>query len=158
MPIFVERPEALAELSSKLLDSNDLAENANDFFRAFGPPPYCLPILECHEVPGLLSATESEVSVFQFCFRGRAATTAEALGYDRNDEAGVVFWMEDQGEQGFSYQELVGKAGEVKWEDLTPEEEAYWILEELLERGELQSIYLVLEEARHGNWRENCEQ
>ena len=66
--------------------------------------------------------------------------------------------MEDQGEQGFSYQELVGKAGEVKWEDLTPEEEAYWILEELLERGELQSIYLVLEEARHGNWRENCEQ
>ena len=139
-PNFVKRPEALAELSSKLLDSSDLDENANDFFKAFGPPPYWLPILKCHEVPGLLSAAESVLSISRFCFRGDASKTAETLEYDPDDDTGVVFWMEDQGEQGFNYKELTKKASEKEWEGWTPEEEAYWILEKLLERGELQPI------------------
>ena len=137
---FVERPEALAELSSKLLDSNELAENANNFFKAFGPPPYWLPILESHEVPGLLSATESDLSSSRFRFHGDASETAQALEYDPDDCTSVVFWMAEQDERGFSYTELTEKAGEEEWEDLTPEGEAYWILEQLLERRELQPI------------------
>ena len=137
---FAERPDALAELSSKLLDSNELTESAKDFFKAFGPPPYWLPMLKCHEVPGLLSATESDLSVLQFCFRGEAPATAKALGYDPDDDTGVVFWMKEQDARGFSYKELTKKASEVEWEGVTPEEEAYWILEQLLERDELQPI------------------
>ena len=137
---FVERPEALAELSSKLLDSSELAENANDFFKAFGPPPYWLPIPDWYEVPGLLPAAESDLSDSWFRYRGDASETAQALEYDPDDQTGIVFWMEEQGVRGFSYKELTKKASEEKWEDLTPEEEAYWILEQLLERGELQPI------------------
>ena len=137
---FVERPEALAELSSKLVDSNELDENANDFFKAFGPPPYWLPMLESHEVPGLLSATESDLSSSRFRFHGNAPETAQALEYDPDDSTNVVFWMAEQDERGFSFMELTEKAGEVEWEDLTPEQEAYWILQQLLERHELQTI------------------
>ena len=48
--------------------------------------------------------------------------------------------MAEQDERGFSYTELTEKAGEAEWEYLTPEEEAYWILEQLLERRDLQPI------------------
>ena len=117
-----------------------MAENANNFFKAFGPPPYWLPILESHEVPGLLSATESDLSSSRFRFHGDASETAQALEYDPDDCTSVVFWMAEQDERGFSYTELTEKAGEEEWEDLTPEGEAYWILEQLLERRELQPI------------------
>ena len=137
---FVEQPEALAELSSKLLDSNELPENANDFFRAFGPPPYWLPILESHEVPGLLSATESDLSSSRFRFHGDASETAQALEYDPDDYENVVFWIAEQDERGFSYTELAERVGEEEWEDCTTEEAAYWILEQLVERCELQAI------------------
>ena len=137
---FVERPEVLAELSSKLLDSNELTENAKHFFKAFGPPPYWLPILESHEAPGLLSATESDLSSSRFRFHGNASETAQALKYDPDDRTSVVFWMAEQDERGFSYEELVEKAGEEEWEDWTPEKEAYRILKQLLERRELQPI------------------
>ena len=137
---FVEQPEALAELSSKLLDSSELAKNANKFFQAFGPPPYWLPMLESHEVPGLLSATESELFGSRFRFHGDASKTARALEYDPDDCTNVVFWMAEQDERGFSYTELAEQAGEEQWEDWAPEEAACWVLEQLLERGELQSI------------------
>ena len=138
---FVERPEALAELSSKLLDSNALAENASDFFRAFGPPPYWLPILESHEVPGLLCATESDLFSSRFRFHGDASETARALEYDPDDCASVVFWMAEQDERGFSYTELAEKVGEEgEWEGWTLEEATCWILEQLTERRELQLI------------------
>ena len=137
---FAERPEALAELSSKLLDSNELDENAHYFFKAFGPPPYWLPILESHEVPGLLSATESDLSSLRFRFHSDASETAQALEYDPADCENVVFWMAEQDERGFSYTELAERVGEEEWEDCTPEEAAYWILEQLVERRELQPI------------------
>ena len=137
---FVEQPEALAELSSKLLDSNELVENAHYFFKAFGPPPYWLPILESHEVPGLLSATESDFSSLRFRFHGDASETAQYLEYDPDDCNNVVFWMAEQDERGFSHTELAERVGEEEWEDCTPEEAAYWILEQLVERRELQPI------------------
>lgn len=133
---FRQHPEALAELSSKLLDSTTLDRNAIGFFTAFGPPPYWVPVLESRQIPGLLYVTESETSSNRFYFTGDAAATASDLGYEHAD-AGVLFWMEEEGERGFAYGELVDKAGEIKWEDLTPEDEAAWLLEELLSRREL---------------------
>ena len=47
--------------------------------------------------------------------------------------------MAEQDEREFSYTELTEKAGEEEWgEEWTSEEAAYWILEQLLERRELQ--------------------
>ena len=133
---FCHHPEALAELSSKLLDPTALDKNANGFFKAFGPPPDWVPILEASEIPGLLYADESETSSNRFYFTGNAAAIADALGYE-HDDAGVLFWMEGRGERGFAYYELVDKAGEIMWEGLTPEDEAAWLLEELLARRKL---------------------
>ena len=133
---FRHHPEALAELSSKLLDPTALDNNASDFFRAFGPPPYWVPVLEASEIPGLLYADESETSSNRFYFTGNAAAIADALGYE-HDDAGVLFWMEERRERGFVYCELVDKAGKIEWEGLTPEEEAAWLLKELLARRKL---------------------
>ena len=133
---FRQHPEALAELSSKLLDSTALDANAFDFFTAFGPPPYWVPVLEPREIPGLLYVTDSETTSNRFYFTGDAAAVADDLEYEHAD-AGVLFWMQERGKRGFAYGELVNKAGEMTWEDLTPEDEAAWLLKELLGRREL---------------------